>query len=359
MNAHQSLLDIRDLYLDIKTFEGTSNVLNGVNLTLPRGDVMGLVGETGCGKTLTGLSVSRLVATPPGNYPRGEIWFDGQNVMSLSESEMLKLRGRRIAMIFQDPATNLNPVFKISEQMVDVALSIAEQSGDESFLGKYLSGGGRRQAARNRALELLERVGIEDAAQRIDNYPHEFSGGMRQRVLIAMALLGQPQLLIADEPTTALDVSVQAQILRLFYRLVKEFHLSVLLITHNLGVVAQLCNQVAVMYAGNIVESGAAQPVFKNPSHPYTRGLLRSIPTPQTKRGELASVPGNIPNLINPPPGCRFEPRCPHAMPVCRTAFPAMTELQTDHRVACYLYPDSSANPGTARQGRCNANDRW
>ncbi len=349
VTAHQPLLDIRDLYLDIKTFEGTAHVLNGVNLSLPRGGVMGLVGETGCGKTLTGLSVSRLVATPPGNYPRGEIWFDGQNVMCLSESEMRKLRGRRIAMIFQDPTTNLNPVFKISEQMVDVALNIAEKSGDESFLGKYLSANGRRQAAHNRALELLERVGIEDAARRIDSYPHEFSGGMRQRVLIAMALLGQPQLLIADEPTTALDVSVQAQILRLFYRLVKEFHLSVLLITHNLGVVAQLCDQVAVMYAGNIVESGAAQRVFKNPSHPYTQGLLRSIPTPQTKRGELGGVPGNIPNLINPPPGCRFEPRCTYAMPVCHTAFPTITELQTDHRAACYLYPDSSANPGTAR----------
>ncbi len=349
VTAHQPLLDIRDLYLDIKTFEGTAHVLNGVNLSLPRGGVMGLVGETGCGKTLTGLSVSRLVATPPGNYPRGEIWFDGQNVMCLSESEMRKLRGRRIAMIFQDPTTNLNPVFKISEQMVDVALNIAEKSGDESFLGKYLSANGRRQAAHNRALELLERVGIEDAARRIDSYPHEFSGGMRQRVLIAMALLGQPQLLIADEPTTALDVSVQAQILRLFYRLVKEFHLSVLLITHNLGVVAQLCDQVAVMYAGNIVESGAAQRVFKNPSHPYTQGLLRSIPTPQTKRGELGGVPGNIPNLINPPPGCRFEPRCTYAMSVCHTAFPTITELQTDHRVACYLYPDSSANPGTAR----------
>ncbi|MBI5300869.1 MAG: ABC transporter ATP-binding protein [Chloroflexi bacterium] len=335
----QPLLDIRDLYLDIKTFDGTSHVLNGVNLTLRRGVVMGLVGETGCGKTLTGLSISRLVATPPGNYPRGEIWFDGQNVMRLPESEMRKLRGRRIAMIFQDPATNLNPVFKISEQMIDVALHIVEQSGDTSLLGKYASAGGRRQAARTRAIELLEHVGIEDAARRIDGYPHEFSGGMRQRVLIAMALLGQPQLLIADEPTTALDVSVQAQILRLFYGLVKEFHLSVLLITHNLGVVAQLCDEVAVMYAGNIVESGTARRVFKHPSHPYTQGLLRSIPTPQTMRGELLGVPGNIPNLIHPPPGCRFEPRCPHAMPVCRTAFPATTSLETAHQVACYLYP--------------------
>ncbi len=332
------LLDIRDLYLDIQVFEGTLHVLNGVNLRLARGQVMGLVGETGCGKTLTGLSVSRLVATPPGRYPRGEIWFDGRNVMTLSEAEMLKLRGRRIAMIFQDPATNLNPVFRISEQMIDVALHIAETSDDGGFLGRRLSARGRRQAARRRAIALLEHVGIEDAAHRIDGYPHEFSGGMRQRVLIAMALLGQPQLLIADEPTTALDVSVQAQILRLLYALVKEYHLSVLLITHNLGVVAQVCDEVAVMYAGNVVECGSAHRVFKSPAHPYTRGLLRSIPTPQTRRGELMGVPGNIPNLIQPPPGCRFEPRCPHAMPICRTAFPSAVALQADHQVACYLY---------------------
>lgn len=329
------LLDIRDLYLDIQVFEGTLHVLNGVNLSLQRGRVLGLVGETGCGKTLTGLSVSRLVATPPGRYPRGEIWFDGQDMMKLSEAEMLKLRGRRISMIFQDPATNLNPVFRISDQMIDVALHVAEHTEGMSFWA-------RRKAARQRAIQLLEHVGIEDAARRIDGYPHEFSGGMRQRVLIAMALLGRPQLLIADEPTTALDVSVQAQILRLLYGLVQEFHLSVLLITHNLGVVAQVCDEVAVMYAGNVVECGSIHRVFKSPAHPYTRGLLRSIPTPQTRRGELMGVPGNIPNLLQPPPGCRFEPRCPHAMPVCRTAFPSPTPLRGDHQVACYLYAGSN-----------------
>lgn len=340
----QPLLEIRDLYLDIKVFEGVAHVLNGINLSLRRGRVMGLVGETGCGKTLTGLSVSRLVAVPPGRYPHGEIWFDGQDVMTLSEAEMVKLRGRRIAMIFQDPATNLNPVFRISEQMTDVALHIAELPGGASLLGSRLSARGRRTAARQRAIQLLEHVGIEDAARRIDGYPHEFSGGMRQRVLIAMALLGQPQLLIADEPTTALDVSVQAQILRLLYGLVKEFHLSVLLITHNLGVVAQVCDEVAVMYAGNVVECGSVHRVFKNPSHPYTRGLMQSIPTPQTQRGELLGVPGNIPNLITPPPGCRFEPRCALAMSVCHTAFPAVTAIESDHQVACYLYSHSQAD---------------
>jgi oligopeptide/dipeptide ABC transporter ATP-binding protein len=348
MSVSQPILDIRDLYLDFGTFEGVSHVLNGVNLVLRTGEVMGLVGETGCGKTLTGLSVSRLVSTPPGHYPRGEVWFDGRDVMTLSEAEMRPLRGRRIAMIFQDPATNLNPTFKISEQMVDVALSIAAQSGDASILGRFLSAGGRRQAARQRSVELLEKVGIEDAARRIDSYPYEFSGGMRQRVLIAMALLGQPQLLIADEPTTALDVSVQAQILRLFYSLVKEYRLSVLLITHNLGVVAQLCDSVSVMYAGNVVETGPVGRVFHHPSHPYTQGLLRSIPTPQTRRGELAGVPGNIPNLVDPPPGCRFEPRCPFAMPVCRTAFPPVVSVEELHGVACYLYSGADARPAQA-----------
>ncbi len=336
------ILDIRQLYLDFKTFEGNAHVLNGINLILRKGEVMGLVGETGCGKTLTGLSVSRLVSTPPGKYPHGEIWFDGRDLMQVSEGEMRRLRGRRIAMIFQDPATNLNPTFKISEQMMDVALSIAVQSGDASFLGRFLSSTGRRQAARQRSIEMLEKVGIEDAARRIDSYPHEFSGGMRQRVLIAMALLGQPQLLIADEPTTALDVSVQAQILRLFFSLVREYHLSVLLITHNLGVVAELCESVAVMYAGNIVESGPVGSVFHHPSHPYTQGLLKSIPTPQTRRGELAGVPGNIPNLVSPPPGCRFEPRCAFAMPVCRTAFPVTSRVEGGHQVACYLFPTSA-----------------
>lgn len=333
--SERPLLDIRDLHLDIRVFEGALHVLNGVNLSLRRGQVLGLVGETGCGKTLTGLSVSRLVATPPGRYPRGEIWFDGQDVMRLPEAEMLKLRGRRISMIFQDPATNLNPVFRISDQMIDVALHVAENT-EEAGLRT------RRKAARQRAIQLLEHVGIEDAARRIDGYPHEFSGGMRQRVLIAMALLGQPQLLIADEPTTALDVSVQAQIVRLLYGLVQEFRLSVLLITHNLGIVAQVCDEVAVMYAGNVVESGSIHRVFKSPAHPYTRGLLRSIPTPQTRRGELMGVPGNIPNLLQPPPGCRFEPRCPHALAICRTAFPPPTSLHGDHQVACYLYPGSN-----------------
>jgi oligopeptide/dipeptide ABC transporter ATP-binding protein len=332
-----TLLSINNLYLNFRTFDGVARVLNGVSLTIQRGDVLGLVGETGCGKTLTGLSISRLVPTPPGEYPRGEIWFDGRDLMQASEAEMQRLRGRRISMIFQDPTTNLNPVFTIAQQMEDVALHLAEVDG--ALLGRYLSGRGRRQAARARSLELLDKVGIVDAAQRMDAYPYEFSGGMRQRVLIAMALLGKPVLLIADEPTTALDVSVQAQILRLIFGLVREFDLSVLLITHNLGVVAQLCTRVAVMYAGNVVESGTAQHIFRRPSHPYTRALLASVPTAQTPRGALAGVAGNIPNLIHPPPGCRFAPRCPHVMPVCDSAFPTMAQLEAGHAVGCYLYP--------------------
>jgi peptide/nickel transport system ATP-binding protein len=343
MDTNPILLEIRDLYLDFNTFEGQAHVLNGVNLFLRRGSVMGLVGETGCGKTLTGLSVSRLVATPPGRYTRGAILFDGQDVMQASEREMMRLRGRRIGMIFQDPATNLNPVFKISEQMIDVALANAEV---HAGAGRFASPLGKRQQARLRCIEMLEKVGIDEAARRIDSYPYEFSGGMRQRVLIAMALLGNPELLIADEPTTALDVSVQHQILKLFYGLVQEFHLSVLLITHNLGVVAQLCDRVAVMYAGNIVEAGRVRQVFKQPAHPYTQGLLRSIPTPQTRRGELPGVPGNIPNLVHPPAGCRFAPRCPSQMPICNTVFPDARRIEADHDVGCYLYDDRTHSPG-------------
>jgi len=278
--TQEPLLHIRDLVLDIKVFEGTVHVLNGINLALHRGVVMGIVGETGCGKTLTGLSASRLVATPPGHYPRGEIWFDGQNLMALPEAEMLKLRGRRISMIFQDPATNLNPVFRISEQMVDVALHVAEVAGDPALLGRFLSSAGRRQAARRRAIELLEHVGIADATRRIDGYPHEFSGGMRQRVLIAMALLGRPQLLIADEPTTALDVSVQAQILNLLDALQRRLKLTYLFISHDLGVIRYICDRVALIYRGKIVEEDSTERVFTAPREEYTRNLLAAMPIP-------------------------------------------------------------------------------
>ena len=321
-----ALLEIRDLHLAMRSFDGEAHVLNGIDLTVERRQVCGLVGETGCGKSLTGLSVSRLVPTPPGRYLRGEIRFDGQDMLAMPESRVAGLRGTRIGMIFQDPTTNLNPAFRIGTQLVDAALAAARRKP------AVLAGGGRR-AAEALAVQMLEKVGIPDAAGRLRDYPHQFSGGMRQRVLIAMALIGRPDLLIADEPTTALDVSVQAQILRLIRGMVDEFDMGVVMITHNLGVVAQSCTHVAVMYAGNIVESGPVRDVLTQPRHPYTQALLAAIPTRNTARGALRGLPGAVPNLINPPPGCRFAPRCPRATAVCAT-LPQLTG--TLHRTACH-----------------------
>lgn len=313
-----ALLEIRDLHLAIRSFEGEAHVLNGVSLAIERGEVWGLVGETGCGKSLTGLSISRLVPRPPGRYLRGEVLFEGRDLLALPEAAMRALRGRRIAMIFQDPTTNLNPAFRVASQMVDVALH---------------AGAPGRRVAREQAIAMLDRVGIVDAARRVDDFPHQFSGGMRQRVLIAMALLGRPDLLVADEPTTALDVSVQAQILRLLNDLVRQDGLAVLLITHNLGVVAQICSHVAVMYAGNVVETGPVRAIFREPRHPYTKALLAALPAAGARRGALASLPGQVPDLVHPPPGCRFAPRCARALPACTAATPAL--VGTPHAVAC------------------------
>ncbi len=332
-----ALLEIKNLHLAMRSFEGEAHVLNGIDLKINRGEIWGVVGETGCGKSLTGLSVSRLVPTPPARYLEGEILFEGHDLLRASESEMRALRGRRIGMIFQDPTTNLNPVFRVGEQMVDVALHAG--SSDPAILGldRRASGRARRKAARELAIRMLDRVGIPDAAGRIDDYPHQFSGGMRQRVLIAMALIGRPDLLIADEPTTALDVSVQAQILRLIHGLVQEDGLTVMMITHNLGVVAQLCTHVAVMYAGHIVESGPVRPVFKNPTHPYTRALMAAVPTAGPRRGDLMGLPGSVPNLLKPPPGCRFATRCAHAVAACDLGTPETHEISPGHRVACIM----------------------
>ncbi|TYR34356.1 ABC transporter ATP-binding protein [Mesorhizobium microcysteis] len=293
-----ALLDITDLQLSMKSYEGETQILHGINLKIERGEIWGMVGETGSGKSLTGLSVSRLISTPPGRYLAGSIQFQGKDLLKTSDREMRALRGRHIGMIFQDPTTNLNPVFRIGTQLVDVALHAGRT--DPSVLG--LSAGASRRdfkaAARKTAIEALESVGIPDAASRIDDYPHQFSGGMRQRVLIAMAMIGKPDLLIADEPTTALDVSVQAQILRLIHELVAERNIGVLLITHNLGVVAQICSHVAVMYRGRILEAGPVLDVLKRPSHAYTQALLESVPTVHTRRGELRGLSGLSPEMF-------------------------------------------------------------
>jgi oligopeptide/dipeptide ABC transporter ATP-binding protein len=330
-----ALLDIRDLHLEMSSFDGRARVLNGINLTVNRGEIWGLVGESGCGKSLTGLSVSRLQPTPPAHYTKGQIMLDGRDLLTLPMKDMQSLRGKRIGMIFQDPTTNLNPSFRIGEQLVDVAL--AAHAHDASVLDCPANAGRRekRRAARRLAGEMLERVEIPDARKRLDSYPHEFSGGMRQRVLIAMAMIGRPELLIADEPTTALDVSVQQQILKLIKTSVADFGMGVVLITHNLGVVAQTCSHVAVMYAGNIVESGPVAAVIGAPDHPYTRALMQSIPTRDTKRGTLKGLAGVVPNLINPPPGCRFAPRCQFATSECRVATPPPVCVGPDHLSAC------------------------
>lgn len=288
-----TLLDIRRLNLAMRSFEEESHILKGIDLRIERGQIWGMVGETGSGKSLTGLSISRLIPAETGRYLDGQILFEGRDLLQVKEREMRKLRGRKIGMIFQDPTTNLNPAFRIGTQLVDVALHAAES--DPSILGLSIGASRRekKRAARDKSIEMLAKVGVADAASRIDAYPHQFSGGMRQRMLIAMAMIGKPDLLIADEPTTALDVSVQAQILRLIYELVAESNIGVLLITHNLGVVAQICSHVAVMYRGRILETGTVGQVLKQPTHAYTRALIAAIPTVHTKRGELRGI-GNI-----------------------------------------------------------------
>ena len=339
MTTLEAVVDIRDLYCEMVTFDGVSKVLNGVNLTIHRGDLLGLVGETGCGKSVTAMTIPRLVPQPPARYPSGQVLFRGEDILSRSGEDLRELRARHIGVVFQDPMTGLNPVFTGEQQMVDAILTRQDALQATYFGRAWLpSSRERRREARERALQLLRRVGIPQPEKRIHAYPHEFSGGMRQRVLIAMAISGQPDLLIADEPTTALDVSVQAQILRLIAELVREINLTVLLITHNIGVVAQLCNRIAVMYAGNVVETGPTREVLRAPKHPYTRGLLQAIPDESIARGELVGVAGSVPSLLEPPPGCRFAPRCASAMDKCRQAVPPTYRVGPDHGVACVLY---------------------
>ena len=337
-----SLLHIQNLHLAMRSYEGEAHVLNGVELKIAKGEIWGLAGETGCGKSLTALSVSRLVNTPPGRYLDGKIMFEGENLLELDEAAMRKLRGRKIGMIFQDPSTNLNPVLRVGEQISDVAFEISRLSPDILGLDITASVRTRRAAARDKAVYMLEQVGIRNAAQRARDYPHQFSGGMRQRVLIAMALVGQPRLLIADEPTTALDVTLQAQVLVLLRELVAQSETSVLLITHNLAVVAQVCSHVAVMYAGQVVESGGTREVLGQPTHPYTRALLAALPRPGLRRGALATLPGRVPNLIHAPSGCRFAPRCPRAVDACSAAAPPIVGISTDHRVTCGNLPQQA-----------------
>ena len=294
--------------------------VDDVSFTLAPGEVLGIVGESGCGKSVTALSILRLVPDPPGRIVGGRILLRGQDLAGINERAMNRVRGKDISMIFQEPMTALNPVFRVGEQIAET-LRVHEGLG--------------RAAARERAVQLIEKVGIGNAGQRLDQYPHELSGGMRQRIMIAIALACGPQILIADEPTTALDVTIQAQILVLLRDLQRELGMAVVLITHDLGVVAQVVDRVVVMYAGRIVEEGSVAAVFERPSHPYTRLLLESIPLLDGRQERLRTIAGMVPSLAHLPAGCRFHPRCPDARPACGERAPASFEVEPGHRAAC------------------------
>lgn len=332
MVEEEPLLAIRDYSLTIDTFDGSLNVLDQINLSIGRGQTVGIVGETGCGKSITVKSIVGLVPSPPAHVTGGEVIFDGRNLTQADEATVRDIRGREIAMIFQDPMTYLNPLFSVGRQLTDVI-----KAKDQ------LNARGQRKSKAEiqaRAIELLHQVHLPNPQRQLDSYPHQLSGGMRQRVLIAMALAGSPKLLIADEPTTALDVTIQAQILDLIKGLVETMGMTVVLISHDLGVVAAVCKRIVVMYAGVIVEDAPTARLFDAPQHPYTRGLLAAIPRIDGSSEGLPSIAGSIPNFIDPPRGCRFHPRCPQALEICRSVKPAMREVAAGHWTACHLYGD-------------------
>lgn len=326
------LLEVRNLKTYFSTEDGTVRAVDGVNFEVYPGEVLGIVGESGCGKSVTSLSIMRLIA-PPGKISEGEILFDGKNLLDLSENEMTKVRGNKISMIFQQPQTALNPVFQVDNQIAEV-LNIHKDFG--------------KDAGKKRAVELLKMVGIPDPERRAQAYPHELSGGMAQRVMIAMALACVPELLIADEPTTALDVTIQAQILDLMRDLSTKMGTSVILITHDLGVVAEMAERVAVMYAGEIVEQADVNSLFEQPLHPYTQGLIGSIPVLGKLKERLDVIPGSVPNLVNLPVGCRFAPRCTarekFGLKICTDVKPDLVEAAPGHLVRCWLYQNAEGH---------------
>jgi oligopeptide/dipeptide ABC transporter ATP-binding protein len=320
------LLEVKNLRTHFFTEDGVVHAVDGIDFRVFPGEILGLVGESGCGKSVSALSVMRLVSLP-GKILEGEILLDGTDLLHISEEEMMKVRGNRISMIFQQPQTALNPVFRVGDQIAEV-LSIHQDFGKE--------------AGQKRAVDLLKMVGIPDAERRAEAFPHELSGGMAQRVMIAMALACVPELLIADEPTTALDVTIQAQILDLILDMREKMGTSVILITHDLGVIAELAERVAVMYAGEIVEQAECEELFDHPLHPYTQGLIGSIPILGKIKERLDVIPGSVPNLIDPPPACRFAPRCParvqYGLKICTAVKPDLIEVRTGHLVRCWLY---------------------
>jgi len=322
MTAVTPLLSVRGLttYFDLE--EGVVKAVDGVSFDLERGKTLGIVGESGSGKSVTNLSILRLIPTPPGRIVSGQILFDGKDILTMSDDEIRTIRGRRIAMIFQDPMSSLNPFMRISRQLMEIT---------------QLHLGYGREQAHQHAVRMLETVGIPDPSTRVAGYPHEFSGGMRQRVMIAMALSCSPELLIADEPTTALDVTIQAQILELIKKLKEETGTSVILITHDLGVVAGMTDEIVVMYAGKVFERAPTTELFAKPGNPYTKGLLRSVPDPTSEQGRLYQIPGLPPDPAHLPPGCPFAPRCDYVQEICRQEFPPFVSLNERHQSLCHF----------------------
>jgi oligopeptide/dipeptide ABC transporter ATP-binding protein len=370
----EAILKIRGLKTYFYTYAGIVRALEGIDLDIYKGETIGLVGETGCGKSVTSLSIMRLVPDPPGRIVGGEVIFKGEDLLKKSEEEMQSIRGSQITMVFQDPMTFVNPVLTVGDQVSEVITlhqdlareavqtkideirdkiaQIDPSSPDRQRLMERVkeleamrehppkaSKGEIKKAALHRTIDVLKLVQLPDPEKVVKQYPHELSGGMRQRVIIAMALSCDPDLLIADEPTTSLDVTIQAQILALLSELKKKIGASILIITHDMGIVAETCDRVGVMYAGNIVEISETKALFEKPLHPYTQGLLRAIPKLHEDVKNLEIIPGSVPNLIHPPSGCRFHPRCPFRMDVCDKEFPPLLEVDPGHSVACYLYP--------------------
>ena len=342
-----TLLEVKDLKTYFYTFEGVVKAVDGVSYELEAGETLGLVGESGCGKSVSALSVMRLIPDPPGKIVNGEIMFEDEDILTINMDDMRKIRGGKIAMVFQEPMTSLNPVLTVEKQLTETL---------ELHMGM------NKREARMEAVDLLVRVGIPDPEKRIKGYPHQFSGGMRQRVMIAMALSCNPKLIIADEPTTALDVTIQAQILELMKGLTKEFGVALIVITHNLGVVARYADRVNIMYAGKIIERGSAREIYANPRHPYTVGLLRSVPRlDQPRRAKLDPIEGQPPDLVNLPPGCSFRERCRWAIDKCATDIPPLMPAGDGHLSACWraeelgdlvaatVYEVSASEDGEAR----------
>jgi oligopeptide transport system ATP-binding protein len=328
-----NLLEVKDLRTYFDSEDGVVKAVDGISFQLKRGETLGIVGESGSGKSVTNLSIIRLVPDPPGKIVSGEVFFNGSDLLLLSNDAIRRVRGRRIAMIFQDPMTSLNPFMKISKQLMEMT---------------QLHLGHSKSQAYDHAIRMLETVGIPDARARADNYPHEFSGGMRQRVMIAMALSCEPELLIADEPTTALDVTIQAQILELIKKLKSKTGTSVILITHDLGVVAGMTDHVIVMYAGKIFEQARTSELFSTPGNPYTKGLLKSVPDPTAEQGKLYQIPGLPPDVAHLKPGCPFAPRCDRVEDICRREFPPFVQLNADHYSLCHFAREVYSESGGA-----------